>query len=807
MRTEARAVVIGGGVGGCSILYHLAKMGWTDVVLVEQYGLTHGSTWHSAGLVGQLRSSVSLTKMMQYSVGLYADLADETGNDPGWHELGGIRLASSKERYEEIQRQAGWAKSFGLPIEIISAGEAQALFPPMSTDGVMAAAFLPHDGYLDPSQLTFALADGARLRGAEIEQRTRVLEIALRNGRVHEVVTDRGTIRTDVVVNAGGMYAPQIARMVGVNVPIIPYAHEFLVTEAFDPALPALPTLRDPDNLIYYRTEVGGLIMGGYERQPEAWALDGVPDGFEAQLLPEDWPRFDEILTNSILRVPAMESAEVRKLFNGPEAFTPDGEFILGESEVPGFWVAAGFCAHGLAGAGGIGWMMAEWITQGEPSLDLWHMDIRRFGGQYRSQRYALARADEVYATYYDIKYPNHERSAGRPLRLSAAYPQLTELGASFGEKSGWERANWFDSNAAAGDEALRPRGWAGKNWSPAIAAEALATRERAGLFDESSFAKIEVRGPGALDYLQRLCGNDVDRPVGAVVYTQMLNRRGGIECDFTVTRLGDRRFRIVTGTAFGNHDLGWLCKHLPDDGSVDVADVTSAQACFGLWGPRARDILQPLTKTDLGSETFRYMTARELTLGDVPCLAVRVTYVGELGFEIYCPSEYGGGLWDVLWEAGRAHGMLACGYRAIDALRVEKGYRVWGADITPEENPFEAGLGFAVKLDKGDFIGADALRAAHKRGLEKRLCCLTLVDPRSVTLGSEPVRVGGEVVGRVTSGGFGYAVGCSIAYAYLPVGSAEVGTPVEVEVFGEWVPGEVAAEPLWDPTGERIRA
>ena len=569
MRTEARAVVIGGGVGGCSILYHLAKMGWNDVVLVEQYGLTHGSTWHSAGLVGQLRSTVSLTKMMQYSVGLYADLAKETGKDPGWHELGGLRLASSQARYEEIQRQAGWAKSFGLPIEIVSAREAQEMFPLMSTDGVLAAAFLPRDGYLDPSQLTFALADGARLRGAEIEQRTKVLDIKLRNGRVHEVVTDKGTIRTDVVVCAGGMYAPQIARLVGVNVPIIPYAHEFLVTETFDPPLKPLPTLRDPDNLIYYRTEVGGLIMGGYERKPDPWALDGVPDGFEAELLPEDWDRFDEILTNSIKRVPAMEAAEVKKLYNGPEAFTPDGEFILGESEVPGFWVAAGFCAHGLAGAGGIGWMMGEWITEGEPSLDLWHMDIRRFGGQYRSQRYTLARATEVYATYYDIKYPNYERSAGRPLRLSPAYTRLQALGASFGEKSGWERANWFDSNAADGDEALRPRGWAGENWSPAIAAEAMATRERAGLFDQSSFAKIEVQGSGALAFLQRMCANDVDRPVGTLVYTQMLNQAGGIESDFTVTRLGESRFRIVTGTAFGNHDLGWLRKHLPDDGSV----------------------------------------------------------------------------------------------------------------------------------------------------------------------------------------------------------------------------------------------
>jgi glycine cleavage system T protein len=807
MRTEARAVVIGGGVGGCSILYHLAKMGWSDVVLVEQYGLTHGSTWHSAGLVGQLRSTVSLTKMMQYSVGLYADLKAETGKDPGWHELGGLRLASSKARMEELQRQAGWAKSFGLPVEIISAAEAQAMFPPMSTEGVLGAAFLPQDGYLDPSQLTFALADGARLRGAEIEQRTRVLEITLKDGRVHEVVTDRGTIRTDIVINAGGMYAPQIARMVGVDVPIIPYAHEFLVTEVFDPPLQPLPTLRDPDNLVYWRTEVGGLIMGGYEREPAPWALDGVPDGFEAQLLPEDWERFDELLTNSIARVPAMEGAQVRKLFNGPEAFTPDGEFILGESDVPGFWVAAGFCAHGLAGAGGMGWQVAEWIVEGEPSLDLWHMDIRRFGRQYRSQAYTLARATEVYATYYDIKYPNHERQAGRPLRLSSAYQRLTELGASFGEKSGWERANWFDPNAAAGDEALRPRGWAGENWSPAIHAEAMATRTSAGLFDESSFAKFEVQGPGAVALLQHLCANDVDRAPGSVTYTQMLNARGGIECDFTVTRLTGDRFRIVTGTAFGNHDMSWVRKHLPVNGSVQLNDVTSALACFGLWGPRARDVLAPLTKSDLSNEAFRYMTAQEISIGHVPCLAVRVTYVGELGWELYCPSEYGQALWDLLWRSGAGHGMLACGYRAIDALRIEKGYRVWGADMTPEETPDEAGLAFAVKVDKGEFKGRQALLATRTAEPNRRLCCLELADPRSVCLGSEPVRIGNEVLGRVTTGGYGFAIERSIAYAYLPAPAAVPGKAVEVEVFGEWVVAEVSAEPLWDPSGARIRA
>jgi 4-methylaminobutanoate oxidase (formaldehyde-forming) len=450
---------------------------------------------------------------------------------------------------------------------------------------------------------------------------------------------------------------------------------------------------------------------------------------------------------------------------------------------------------------------MAEWIVNGEPSLDLWHMDSRRFGRQYRSQAFTLARATEIYATYYDIKYPNHEREAGRPLRLSPAYDRVAALGAVFGEKSGWERPNWFEPNAAQGDEGLRPRGWAGQHWSPAIHAEAVATRERAGLFDESSFAKIEVSGPGAAAFLQRMCGNDVDRAVGSITYTQMLNSRGGIECDFTVTRLGADRFRIVTGTAFGNHDLGWIRKHAPDDGSVQVADVTSAWACLGLWGPRARDILQPLTKSDLSNEAFRYMTARDISIGNVPCLAARVTYVGELGWELYCPAEYGSGLWDLLWKAGAEHGMLACGYRAIDALRVEKGYRVWGADITPEDSPDEAGLGFAVKPDKGaDFLGRDALLGARDGAPERRLACLVLADPRAVCLGQEPVRVAGEITGRVTSGGYGFAVGKSIAYAYVPAAAAEVGTAVEVEVFGEWVAAEVTAEPVWDPKGERIR-
>jgi glycine cleavage system aminomethyltransferase T/glycine/D-amino acid oxidase-like deaminating enzyme len=803
MRDRARAVVIGGGVGGCSILYWLARLGWEDVVLVERAELTSGSTFHSAGLVGQLRSSLSLTKMMMSSVELYRSLEDEVGLETGWKEVGSLRLASSQERMEEIARQAGWAKTFGLPLELISADEAQELFPPMTTDGVLGAAYLPTDGYVDPSQLTLALAEGARRRGADVSTGTRVTGISLERGRVRGVETDRGEIETEIVVNAGGMYAHELGTLAGVNVPIVPMAHEYLVTKPS--GLPTdMPTMRDPSLLVYFRPESGGLVMGGYERQCAPWGLDGIPADFNSRLLDEDWPRFEELMENAVVRVPALAEMEVIRLINGPEAFTPDGEFILGPSDVRGFWVAAGFCAHGLAGAGGMGKLVAEWIVDGTPSLDVWHMDSRRFGAAYRSREYALARTQEIYETYYDVKYPGHERGAGRPLRLSPAYPRLQELGAEFGEKSGWERANWFEPNGGRGDESRRPRGWAGKLWSPAIGAEHMACREAVAIFDETSFAKIDVSGAGSAEFLERLCANRVARGVGAVTYTQLLNPRGGIECDFTVTRLGEEHFRIVTGTAFGQHDLAWIREHAPDDGSVHVADRTSAFACLGLWGPKTRDLLQPLTTTDLSHESFPYMTAREAAVGPVPCLAVRVTYVGELGWELYCPTEYGARLWDALWEAGREHGLVAGGYKAIDSLRLEKGYRVWGADITPEDTPFEAGLGFAVKLDKGDFVGRDALAAAPPP--ERQLRCLVLDDPRAVALGSEPVRVADALVGRVTSGGYGYTVERSIAYAYLP-SEHDVGTAVEVEIFGDWVSGTVAAEPLYDPSGARIRA
>jgi glycine cleavage system T protein len=803
MIDRARVVVIGGGIGGCSILYWLTRLGWSDVALVERSELTSGSTFHSAGLVGQLRNSLSLTQMMMNSVDLYRTLGEEVDLETGWREVGSLRLASSNEHMEELERQAAWAETFGLPLHLISADEAQSMFAPMSTEGVFGAAFLPSDGYVDPSQLTLALAKGARQRGATILTNTRVTGIRVEDSRVRAVETDQGTIECEYVVNAGGIYAHEIGLLAGVHVPLVAMAHQYAITKPTGLSRD-MPTLRDPARLVYFRAESGGLVMGGYERNPSVWGLGGIASDFNSRLLEPDWDRFAPLFEAAISRVPALADAEIVTLINGPEAFTPDGEFILGESAVAGFWVAAGFCAHGIAGSGGMGKLMAEWIVEGQPSLDAWALDSRRFGPQYRSRDYTLIRTHEIYATYYDVKYPGHERQAGRPLKVSPVNARHRDLGAAFGEKSGWERVNWYESNADAGDESTRPDGWAGMLWSPAIGAEHRACRESAALFDESSFAKLDVTGPGAAAFLERLCANGVARRVGAVTYTQLLNPRGGVECDLTVTRLAEDRFRIVTGTAFGNHDGAWIRQHLVDD-SVVVEDVTSKYACFALWGPRARDILQPLTESDLSHEAFGYMSAKEINVGAVPCLAVRVTFVGELGWELYCPSEYAVGLWDSLMAAGEPHGLVPGGYRAIESLRLEKGYRVWGSDVTTTDSPFEAGLGFAVKMKKGEFIGREALERAGEP--TRRLACLVLDEPRSVVLGSEPVRFEGRPLGRVTSGGYGYSLASSIAYAYLPSELVEPGTRVSVGVFGRDVGAEVRAEPLFDPGNEKVRA
>ena len=808
--TSARIVVIGGGVGGVSVAYHLAELGERDVLVIERAELTSGSTFHSAGLVGQLRADPTLTRMNMYSVELYRRF--QRGDNPvGWTETGGIKVASSPQRLEEIRRQISWARSYGLPLHEISPAEVAERFPLVDIDGVVGAAYLDSDGFLDPSQLCYSLAAEARALGVRIVQHSRVVGIDTAGGRVHRVRTDTGEVDCEVVVNCGGMFAAEIGRLAGVRIPLVPMSHQYVVTEPFrDRADPPLPTLRDPDLLVYFRQEVDGLVMGGYERDPAPWtasehAFDAIPADFNGRLLPDDWPRFEEIAANAQRRVPIMADLGVRRLINGPEAFTPDNEFCLGETSVAGFFVAAGFCAHGIAGAGGIGKVMAEWIVHGEPAMDVSHMDISRFGAQYRSPGYTLARTAENYRTYYDIPYPDRQRQSGRPLRRSAAYQWHVQHGAQFGEKAGWERVDWYEPNA---DEvASPPTGWAGRYWSSAIAAEHRATRTTAGLFDETSFAKLEVSGPDAAAFLNWVCSNDVARATGDVTYTQALNQRGGIESDYTVTRLADDLFSIVTGTAFGSHDMSWLRRQARRrDAQVRIADVTGASCCYALWGPRARDILQSLTPADLTDDAFPFLTARDLTVADVPARALRVTFVGELGWELYAPSEYGATLWQTLWDAGRAHGLVAAGYRAIESMRLEKGYRVWGTDLTAETTPYEAGLGFAVKLEKpGGFCGRDALVAARQEGQTRRLRAIRLADPTRVVLGSEPVRIDGEILGRVTSGGYGYTVEASIAYAYVPI-DAKPGTLVEIDLFGDWVGGEVVAEPLFDPRGARVR-
>jgi len=808
---RSRIVVVGGGVGGASIAHHLARRGETDVLVVERGELTSGSTFHSAGLVGQLRGSVTLTRMMMDSAALYRELASDPETDPGWVECGGLRLACSTERMEELSRQVGWAETFGLPLHRLSPDAARDLFPLMSTERVLGATFLPTDGYLDPSQLTHALMRRPRAAGVLVRENTRVVGIDVVDGAVSRVRTSRGDVECEVVVDAAGMYAAEVARLVGVRVPIVPMSHQYVVTTPFRDVHPGdrrLPTLRDPDLLVYYREDGAGLVMGGYERQSAPFALgpdglDAVPPDFNGRLLPEDWSRLEEIYANSVVRVPAMADVEIRTVINGPEGFTPDNEFCLGPTDVRGFWVAAGFCAHGIAGAGGMGRVMADWILDGDPGHDLWEMDVRRFGRAYRSPAYTLARVKENYESYYDLKYPGHERTSARPLRTSPAYPAHVAAGALFGEKSGWERVNYYRSNEVLGSEDGRPLGWAGRLWSPAIEAEHRATRDTAGLFDETSFGKLEVSGPAAAALLEGLCDNRVARGPGRVTYTQMLNARGGIECDVTVAQVSAQTFQIVTGTAFAGHDLDWIRSHAPRDGSVSVRDVTSQWACFGLWGPLAREILQPLTPQPLDGAAFPYLALRETTVGPAPVRMIRVTFVGELGYELYVPTEYGAALWDALVAAGTPQGMLRCGYKAIDSLRAEKGYRYWGSDITPDDTPYEAGLGFCVKPDK-DFLGRDALLAAGSP--TRRLVCVTLDDARRQVLGNEPVRVSGRTVGRVTSGAIGFTVGASIAFAYLPVADASVGTRVEVLAFGDWVPGVVVEEPLYDPAGERVR-
>jgi 4-methylaminobutanoate oxidase (formaldehyde-forming) len=805
MKSQARVVIIGGGITGCSIAYHLAAMGWKDVIVLDKGELTSGATFHAAGLVGQLRSSVNITKMLKYSIELYSRLEEETGQHTGWSRVGGLRIASSKNRMEELRRSAAMAKTFGLPMELLTPGEACKLFPVMERKGIVGAVFLPTDGQIDPSGVTYALAQGARNRGVEIHTDTRVTSITLKNGAVYEVITEKGGIKAEIVVNAAGIWAPEIGRMVGVSIPIVPMEHQYLITKPIEGVKKGMPTMRDPDLLVYFREELGGLVMGGYEHNPIPWALDGIPKDFTKKLLKSNFEHFEPLSALAMKRVPSIGKAEIITLLNGPEAFTPDGDFIMGEAEeVKNFFVAAGFCAHGIAAAGGVGKMMAEWIVEGEPSLHLWRLDVRRLGAHHASQRYVLERSIEVYAHHYSISWPYEEMSSARPLRTSPLYPRLKREGAVFGEKSGWERPNWFAPKGVTPKEKV---GWGLPNWFEPVKREHTAIRTQAGIIDQTSFGKIEIEGKGALSFLQRVAANQMERPVGSIIYTQLLNEKGGIECDVTISRVGVDHFYLVTGTAFIKHDLHWIRKHLPADGSVPARDVTSSRACISLCGPGTRKILQQVTEDDVSNEGFPYMTCKKISIGYAPALALRITYVGELGWELHLPVEYASQVYDALWEAGKSSGLINAGYRCIESLRLEKGYRYWSGDISPEQTPFEAGLDFCVKLDKGEFIGRQPLLAQREKGIQKRLCCLTLRTDPLMPVGKEAILDGDRVIGVVTTGGFGYSVNKPIVYGYLPLSYSRPGTRLQIEVAAKRYDAVVEKEPLYDPENLKVRS
>jgi 4-methylaminobutanoate oxidase (formaldehyde-forming) len=813
MQNQARVVIIGGGITGCSVAYHLAKLGWTDVLLLDKGDLTSGSTWHAAGLVTQFHTSPTLMRMRIYSVNLYRQLQAETGPAAGWREVGSLRLASSPDHFKFLQRQIGQAKALGMEVEMISPAEALRIFPYMSEADLYGALYIPGDGHLEPSGVTLELARQAKQMGVTMQTGVRVTGFKFGPaGEVRQVNTDHGSITTEFVVNAAGMWGRQVGAMAGVNLPITPLVHQHLTTKPVPgyELPPNTPVLRDPYHLFYLREEVRGFLIGGFEVQPQAWAVDGVPWDFTQKLLPPDWALFDPIMEGAIRRIPLLAQAELMHLVNGPEGITPDSRPLVGPVPGrPGFFVACGLSHTGFGAGGALGDIVAQWIVNGEPGSNVSELNVRRFGPIYEDRTYAAARARESYKYYYELRYPHDENEWARERRLSPLDGRLLKLGGVFGEKNGWERVNYFEpgrSGRRAGAE-QKQWGWGKPPFFEQVGLEHRAVRELAGLFDLTSFGKIEVSGPGSLAFLQRLADNNVDRPIGSLIYTQLLNSGGGIESDLTITRLDEQHFRLVTGSNFVAGDVGWLTMNMPADGSVTVRDVTDEWACIALWGPRARYVLQRVTPANVSNEAFPYMTARVIEIGGVEVWAGRVSYVGELGWELYVAPEQAGRVWDRLIEAGYDFGLQPCGYKVLDSLRLEKGYRYWSADITPTDNPLEAGLGFCVRSDKGDFIGREALLKIKAAGLSQKLCTLAIGGEPGLLYGGEPIFAEGRIVGRIRSGGYGYTVDHNIGLAYLPLELAAQGMRLEVELFGERVGAEVAADVLYDPQGAHLRA
>ena len=804
-------MVIGGGITGCSVAYHLAEAGWTDVLLVEKAGLTAGSTSQAAGLVTAFNPSSTMLAWRRYSIDLY----DRLGV---FSAVGSVRLASSPEQLKELERTASRARGVGLDVGVISAAEARRLMPAMSRESLHGAVHLPGDGFLDPHSATFALADAARALGVRIRINTRVIGFELGPRReIRRVLTDGEPIDTELVMNAAGMWAPRVAEMVGAFIPSTPVDHQHVALRAVPGhELPNdMPCFRDPDNLVYGKAEHGGMLFGGYEAEPHARWLDGVPWEHAATSLEPDWQRFQPLMEGAIRRFPFLADAEAVRLVCHPDAMTPDANPLIGPVPgVPGFWVAAGLSLNGFGGGGGIGRAVAGWITSGDPGVDIAPYRAWRFADTYRDPEFAAALARETYSDYYRLRFPYDAEVAGRPRRLSPLNSRLEAMGAVFGTKAGWERADLHRPGEpwTRNGRLPRERGWARPDWFERVGEEHRAVRERVGLIDLTSFGKIDVSGPGALALLQRTAANDVDRPIGSAIYTQFLDPNGGIVADVTATRLSNDRFRVLTGAGYLAADLGWLAARASDEPPIDdvqVVDATEQWSVVGLWGPRARDVLAGVTSNRVDDVALPIRQVRAVRIGEAKVLATRLSYAGELGWELTVAPADAGALWDALLAAGAEHGIEPAGYRALDSLRLEKGYRYFGAELTPRETPFEAGLDRFVRLDKGDFVGRAALlakREAEPNGPARRLRTVLIGGSDWAPIyGGEAVRIDGDVVGRLRSAAFGYTVGRTVGTTYLPAGVPE-GTEIEVDVFADRVAGEVAADVLVDPSGSKMR-
>lgn len=809
--SHARVVIIGGGIVGCSVAYHLARRGVSDVLLLERRQLTCGTTWHAAGLVGQLRATHNLTRLAQYTTALYEGLERETGQATGFRQVGSIAVAASAARFEELKRGVSMARCFGLEAQILSPGEARERWPLLSIEGVVGAVYLPKDGRCNPVDTTQALARGARMKGVRILENVAVTGIRSAHGAVTGVATSAGEVRADVVVNCAGMWARQVGSWAGVSVPLHAAEHFYIVTEPIA-GLPAdLPVLRDADACSYFKEDTGKLLVGWFEPVAKPWGEGGIPESCAFEQLPPDLAHIEPLFAGAMHRVPVLESTGVQVFFNGPESFTPDDRYLLGEApELRGFFVAAGFNSIGIQSAGGAGKVLADWIVDGHAPSDLWDVDIRRCAPFQSNRRYLRDRTVETLGLLYAMHWPFRQAESARGVRRSILHERLAAAGACFGEVAGYERANWF---APAGSTPRYEYSYGRQNWFAQSAAEHRAVREAVGLFDQSSFSKFALKGADAAQVLGRICANDVDVPVGRIVYTQWLNERGGIEADLTVTREAEDAYLIVSSCATQTRDFSWLCRNIPSAARSAAVDVSSAYAVLGLMGPRSRELLATLTDADLSSAAFPFGTSRIIDLGYARVRASRITYVGELGYELCVANEFAPALFDLLLEAGAPFGLRLAGYHAMNSLRMEKAYRHWGHDISDEDTPLEAGLGFALAWNKaGGFIGREALLEKRTAGLKRRLVTLALEAEEPLLYHNEPIWRNGRLVGKTTSGMFGHTLGRPLALGYLD-NDGEAVTPewiaagrYELEVAAERLPARVSLQPFYDPASERVK-